>query len=283
MNPYTLSKRSSFIHPPPPPPPPPLSSSLMLSSSHHHPQGNFITSSSSSLHHYSRGGGAGGGAEGSFEDLNASFRSLYRSLFDSVGGTHFPMLSSSSSSSPSSVTEVGVVTTPHATGYGRLPTSELSSSQTKLDSSLTSVMDSLRDLADNNQWDTLSPTTIQSLWETVNEGDHAQFGMDHASFAKWSDSFNQFLNQLNSHVPSSSSHFGGSVGGAVSAHYPQYHHQTAPPPPPYVPSLRAVGSVHSPPLLYDHTHKDPPPFSSVATDLLNDAEEEDEFDWSKLV
>ena len=171
-----------------------------------------------------------------------------------------------------------------STSYSR--SVSLSSSSLKLESSLTSVMDGLRDLADSNQLDSLSPNTIQSLWDTVNEGDHTQLGMDPTSFAKWSDSFNQFLCQLNpqQQVPPVSSNYSVSLGGAGSSHYhAPSHYQGGVLPPPYHPSLRTIGSVESPPILYDHTHKDPPPFSSVATDLLNDTEDDDDFDWSKLV
>lgn len=261
----SYSKRTSTY--PLPPPPPPLHS--------HVPSTGQTDLSAPSQ--YPKGSG-----EGSFDDLNASFRSLYRSLFDSVGGTHghFPMLSSSSSNGIND--GMGVVSTIPSTSYSSRSVSSCTSSL-KLESSLTSVMDGLRDLADSNQLDSLSPNTIQSLWDTVNEGDHTQLGMDPTSFAKWSDSFNQFLCQLNpQNVPPASSNY--SVGGTGSSHYhTPSHYQGGVLPPPYHPSLRTIGSIESPPILYDHTHKDPPPFSSVATDLLNDTEDEDEFDWSKLV
>lgn len=278
----------------------------------HYPTTDTINSSTSIRGHSPYN--SSGGKEGSFDDLSASFRSLYRSLFDSVGHSSipsYPMLSSSSS-----------LTHPHqpplSTSISTTTRSELTSIshhyKPSPDPHLTLVMDSLRDLADSNQWDRLSSAQIQTLKETVNEGDHIQFGMDHDSFLKWSDSFNQFLSQLNSQVPISShptTDLRPSMGELNHTPYSTHSQMSlhvAPPtslPPPYMPSLHHIKSsvggmtpppplAPPPPLLYGHpgghggikiTHsQDPPPFSSVATDLFqDDGEEEEDFDWSKLV
>lgn len=230
--------------------------------------------------------------EANFDDLNASFRSLYRSLFDSVGHqshTPFPLLSSATSHQLAPP-DLSLIRSQCLDHYKTSP-----------EPHLTLVMESLRDLADSNQWDQLSPAQIQSLRETVNGGDHVQFGMDHDSFTKWSDSFNQFLSQLNSHIPlPSHSTATSDLRMSINDHVPySAHNQLVLHPmtslPPYASSLHHMKSavVHSHasmmdsgPLHFNHTRpvsQDPPPFSSVATDLFQDTEEEDEFDWSKLV
>ena len=263
--------------------------------------------------------------EAGFDDLSASFRSLYKSLFDSVGyhndsGIHHHAYPPppGTISTPEPPPLVTVANADLNLGLSSSFGSHLFNQSNKFknpEPRFTTLMDSLRDLAESNQWEQLTPLQIQSLRDSVGDGDHKQFGMDQDTFAEWSHSFNQFLSQLDnrlpSHSPSSSNPNISMSSGRLHNTFPAHHqlpvHSThIPPPPPYSQTLihhltASPTTIHSPhgtldppylSSLHDQTPNlnsgtcntlNLPPFRSVATDLFEDTEEEDEFDWSKLV
>ena len=225
--------------------------------------------------------------EAGFEDLSASFRSLYKSLFGSVSGA-LPSGQTDDQYYNGLLPPNGVSSTGYsiatATVMGR-PC--ISIADTRQAPQFTSLMDSLKDIAEKNRWETLNPSQIQSLRESFKSGNHKNFGMDQDTFLEWSHSFDQFLSQLDSRIP-----MVVSANGLVHSSF-QLSDRLPPPPPysqhvtvsntyvtnsrmnaPFVPSLRDSSSNH---LQLQKT----PLFRSAATDLFE--EDDDDFDWSKLV
>ena len=297
-----------------------------------------------------------------FDDLSASFRSLYKSIFgQSVSGGNFidpPPLPPNSHGLSLTSGELG----------SSLP---LGASASMLFSSgrnpqFTALMDSFRDIAESQSWDKLDPSQIQCLMDSFKEGEHHKYGLDPDTYADLHASFNKFLSQLNNRFLTGSSgstprlseynqhplHSHASAtggrgvmshasminhGGMPPPHHPGHHHhhhhhhhaphgtyghqthpqidsmlnlhQSSPPPSSYpsvnrTPSPHVAGmpvgasnshSVVSPPFtgyvsppghapslgsLVGPTNSPGVPIQSAATDLFD---EEDDFDWSKLM
>ena len=230
------------------------------------------------------------GKEAGFEDLSESFRSLYRSLFDSIG--HHQNHSSFSSMLEVPPHQVPAVSSSDFTLNTTMGPEIFPQSRTP-NPNFTMLMENLKDLADTNQLNRMcmSQLQIQMMRDAINTGDHLQFGMDQESFAKWSNSFNQFLSQLdnNNMMPHSS---GGSLpmGGVLGS----FNSSTICPPPPPYSQFTSSTTVHMSPVqlepsfLSNHIPNlrvlhDPPPFSSIATEICEENEEDDDFDWSKLM
>lgn len=295
-----------------------------------------------------------------FDDLSASFKSLYKSIFGhsvSGGGDFVPPLPANSH---------GISVSSGLLGSS-LP---LGASASMLFSSgrnpqFISLMDSFRDIAETNSWDKLDPSQIQCLMDSFKEGEHHKYGLDPDTYADLHTSFNNFLSQLNNRFLTSSSgstprlseysqhQLGGAGGGVMSHtsminhegmppphHHPHHHHhhhhhthshsghrtyshpqthpqidsmlnlhQSSPPPSNYhsvnrTPSPHIAGMPvgasnshavvnppytgyvsppsHTPSLgsLVGHSNSPGVPIQSAATDLFD---EEDDFDWSKLM
>ena len=224
--------------------------------------------------------------EAGFEDLSASFKSLYKSLFGSMGSNTppvsvpdryypLPQLPPQTSSNTMCSAVLGASVAGDSTIAG-----------TRNGPQFTSLMDGLKNIAENNRWEVLSPSQIQGLRESFKSGNHRNFGMDQETFLEWSHSFDQFLSQLDNRIPVK-------LTGSGMSHSSFHLSNPLPPPPPYSQHTTATNSYSStnsgmePPFLTsinDPTHSHllkPHPFKSAATDLLE--EDEDEFDWSKLV
>ena len=238
-----------------------------------------------------------GDKDAGFEDLSSSFRSLYSSLFGSVGSVipthHIPNEQEyTNGASLLQRTE----SPSNSIGYSTIGTSMsrtiVNMADTRHAPPFTSLMDNLKDIAENNQWEILNLSQIQSLRDSFKSGNHNNFGMDQESFLEWSHSFDQFLSQLDSRIPIN-------AHGSGSLPHSSYHlsdHLAPPPPysqhtsvsnyssrmnPPFAPPSSVRDSSNSTGHLQLQNIKTPPLFRSAATDLLE--EDDDEFDWSKLV
>lgn len=257
--------------------------------------------------------------DATFDSLSASFKSLYNSLFTQSVGSHRnedfpnPSLTLTPSSSTDSISLHNSSSPPQFASYSK-----------PYDPQFTTLMDGLKDLADSNHWERLSPSQIQNLRESFHNGGHERFGMDPDSYAELSLSFSQFLTQLDGHLlppaTSSSGISGEFLSSPAHGHVParlpppsyspyscREHHNISPPitaiptlgpslvtqPHPYNTSF----SAYLPPL-HDHSpslattastggqpqHTEQiPSFKSAATDLFEDNDEDDDFDWSKFM
>ena len=294
-----------------------------------------------------------------FDDLSASFRSLYKSIFGhsvSGGGDFVPAPSHPPPPSNSHAIAVSSSELGSSLPLGASASLLFSSGRNP---QFTSLMDSFRDIAESNSWDKLDSSQIQCLMESFKEGEHHKYGLDPDMYADLHASFNKFLSQLNDRFLTSSSdstprlseynqhqlHGGGGAGGGVMSHasminhggmppphhphhhshhtrgtygHPQTHaqidsmlnlHQSSPPPSNYhsvnrTPSPHVAGMPvgasnshavvnspytgfvsppgHNPSLgsLVGPTNSPGVPIQSAATDLFD---EEDDFDWSKLM
>ena len=252
--------------------------------------------------------------EPGFEDLSSSFKSIYKSLFGSFRGS-----SSADYLNPSLSPPVSEIDGTAVTALADSSPSAASFDGKQYDPKFTSLMDSLRDIAESNTWNRLSPSKIETLKSSFQEGGHEKLGMDADSFAELSQSFNQFLSHLNEQglppPPPSVSHPGEFV---MPNHQLPLQRVLLPPPPPYQkPTPMTSSHVHQShlpnpssltPVVSSRGPIDPPYssyltppfqnpaptlstasrvqseqqilFQSVATDLLDD---EDDFDWSKLM
>ncbi len=217
--------------------------------------------------------------EAGFEDLSASFRSLYKSLFGSVGSSAPPTCSYTN--------DPQQYLTPPTNPGGGIGTSMtrpvVSMADINQAPPFTSMMDNLKDIAEKNRWEMLSPSQIQSLRESFKSGSHKNLGMDQDTFLEWSHSFNQFLSQLDSRIPVNIP-----VSGIPHSSFQLSQQLPPPPPPPYSQhssNTYTTNSRMNPPFLpplsnSSSSHVQLPLFRSAATDLLED---EEDFDWSKLV
>lgn len=247
-----------------------------------------------------------GDKEAGFEDLSASFRSLYKSLFDSssfntptqlTGPQHLsadpyytanlpPTQPIRLSSTIGYSTHIGTTTS--------RPLASMAAGGSTLPPSLhppppfTSLMDNLKNIAENNQWELLNPSQIQSLKESFKSGNHNTFGMDQDSFLEWSHSFNQFLTQLDSRIPFNTPP-PPAAGPLPHSSFQLPPTDQLPPPPPYPQHTSTANSYNTTggasltdirSSVSEATNHKVPVFKSVATDLLED---DDDFDWSKLV
>jgi len=249
-----------------------------------------------------------------FDDLSASFRSLYKSLFGhSVGKGDFvgpdsllddntpDQLTLSNSSIP-----LGTSASNFSTYGSKMPR-------------FTSLMESMRGLAESNRWDQLNQSQIQELVDCFRIGEESDhFGLDTNVWAGLSSSFNNFLSRVSHKLPPTSGgtpsfrkiHYNTNAVGNPLRHSPtsSYHsinssgysncsnHSISPQQPsmmgmspsslpPYsmppqtsetLPVLSFAASPASPlPQLHIH---------SAASDFVNtDPDEDDDFDWSKLL
>lgn len=241
-----------------------------------------------------------------FDDLSASFRSLYKSLFGfSVGKGDFvgpdslldetpDTLSGSNSSIPLGTSASNFTTTCGS----KMP-------------KITSLMESMRGLAESNRWDQLNQSQIQELIDCFRLGeDSDHFGMEANVWAGLSSSFNNFLSRVNHklpsnpatpsrrmshyspvgnvrHSPTSSFHSVNSSGysncsnHSISSQQPMVGMSSGNRRTPYaIPQTMSETSPVLPfenPLPQLHIH-------SAASDFVNtDPDEEDDFDWSKLL
>ena len=244
-----------------------------------------------------------------FDDLSASFRSLYKSLFGhSVGRGDFvgpdsllddtpDPLGGSNSSIP-----LGTSASDFTTGYGsKMP-------------KFTSLMESMRGFAESNRWDQLNQSQIQELIDCFRIGEESDhFGLDANVWAGLSSSFNNFLSRVNHRLPSNTvtqsrrmSHYSSagnlrhsptsSFHSVNSSGYSNCSNHSMSPQQPLV--GMSPGNRHTPytipqtmsetlPVLSFAGPESPLPqlhIRSAASDFVNtDPDEEDDFDWSKLL
>jgi len=244
-----------------------------------------------------------------FDDLSASFRSLYKSLFGhSVGKGDFvgpdsllddapdPLAGSNSSIS------LGTSASNFTATYGsKMP-------------KITSLMESMRGLAESNRWDQLNQSQIQELIDCFRIGEESDhFGLDANVWAGLSSSFNNFLTRVSHKLPSNAvtssrriSHY-SPIGNLRHSPTSSFHsvnssgysncsnHSVSPPrqmmgmspgnhhtytiPQTVSETLPVLSFATTPvsPLPQLHIH-------SAASDFVNaDPDEEDDFDWSKLL
>ena len=242
-----------------------------------------------------------------FDDLSASFRSLYKSLFGhSVGKGDFvgpesllndapDPLSGSNSSIPLGTSASDF------TGYGsRMP-------------KFTSLMESMRGLAESNRWDQLNQSQVQELIECFRLGEESDhFGLDASVWAGLSSSFNNFLSRVNHRLPTNTvtssrrvSHYSPNLRHSPTSSFHSVNssgysncsnHSMSPQQP-----LMGMSPVnrHTPFTIPQSINETLPVLSfaagpesplpqlhirSVASDFVNtDPDEEDDFDWSKLL
>jgi len=186
----TAATSSSYISPYSPSPPP-------ISSSHLY---NSVSDSSSSVLHPR----LAFNERESFDELNSSFRSLYKSLFGhSVPhqGEYFNTSASEdrnhmSANLPGSIPNNGL-TLSDSNGSLSLGASAGTFLNSVSNPQFTSLMGSFRDIAETNSWDKLDPAQIQGLVDSFKTCEHSKFGLDHDAYADLHASFNQFLSQLN--------------------------------------------------------------------------------------
>lgn len=261
--------------------------------------------------------------DATFDNLSASFKSLYNSLFGP------PMASSSRDgnfSRPPITLSTSTSTDSLSLGMPSSPTCFEPFSK-QYDPQFTSLMDGLKDIAESNHWDKLSPSQIQNLRDSFHEGGHERLGMDPDSFAELSLSFSQFLSQLDGHLLPPTTSSCGLPGDFLSSPVHTHIHTAQMPPPSYTPFSRRDLTTHqniSPPITalpsmappvvtqphhYTTTYStylpplhDPSPslataaassqsppsehlpsFKSAATDLFDDNDDDDDFDWSKFM
>ena len=188
-----------------------------------------------------------------YDDLSASFRSLYKSIFGhSVNAGEYineptelddvqqlPAVSGGLSSSNTSL--------PLGASAASLfdPTSRNYSPQ------FTSLMDSFRDIAESNNWDKLDPAQIQGLMESFKGGEHDKFGLTPEVYSDLASSFNQFLTRLNNRFLT-----GNSMN---SPHLAEYHHQAQQHHPSRVAHMMGRGCSTSTPK-YGHQRESMSPF-----------------------
>lgn len=277
-----------------------------------------------------------------FDDLSASFRSLYKSIFgQSVNSGEYINAPTSVDAHQLPVPSVDPGCSNSSLVLGASAASLFNPGHQNYSPQLTSLMDSFRDIAESNSWDKLDSAQIQGLMESFKAGEHDKFGLDPEAYAELSVSFNQFLSQLNNKFLTSSagsiprlneyhhqphSHLGRmSQAHMISRMPPKYGrqgdsmmpygiHRTSPPssnfhsanrtPSPHISPPSAHMAPMCGPITSSHSHMSPhytsflqghtPPLPSIAqptdtsdvpirsaaTDLF---EEEDDFDWSKLM
>ena len=187
----TAATSSSYISPYSPSPPPISSCNLY----------NSVSDSSSSSVLHPR---LAFNERESFDELNSSFRSLYKSLFGHSVPNQGEYFNTSATESRN-----------HASAnlLGSMPNNGLNMSDSNGSLSLgasagnllnsisnpqlMSLMGSFRDIAETNSWDKLDPAQIQGLVDSFKSCEHSKFGLDQDAYADLHASFNQFLSQLN--------------------------------------------------------------------------------------
>lgn len=244
-----------------------------------------------------------------FDDLSASFRSLYKSLFGhSVGRGDFIGPDSLLDDTPDALTGSNS-SIPLGTSASNF-TVTCGSKMPKI----TSLMESMRGLAESNRWDQLNQSQIQDLIECFKLGEESDhFGLDNNVWAGLSSSFNNFLSRVTHKLPSNTptpgrrmSHY-SPVGNLRHSPTSSFHsvnssgysncsnHSMSPQQPmvgmspgnrhiPY--TIPQTMSETLPVLSYAAAPVSPLPLHihSAASDFVNaDPDEEDDFDWSKLL
>ena len=127
-----------------------------------------------------------------FDDLSASFRSLYRSIFSAnPPGDGDEETAFETDSTLPAVSNAGT-----SISLGASAATLFDANHRNCSPQFTSLMDSFRDIAESNNWEKLDPSHIRGLMESFRAGERERFGLDAESFAGVSSSFNQFLDQL---------------------------------------------------------------------------------------
>ena len=145
-----------------------------------------------------------------FEDLSASFRSLYKSLLGPGGSEDGIEKGTSVASSPHPPPVMGGSATAMFDNGGGTSNPSVSATyfnptHRNYNPRLASLFDSFRDIADTNSWDKLDPSQIQGLMESFKSGERDRFGLDPDSYSGVANSFNQFLGQLHNRFITSGS------------------------------------------------------------------------------
>ena len=179
-----------------------------------------------------------------FEDLSASFKSLYKSIFGhSVsagggggGGEFVP---------PPPPSSHGLTSRELGSSLPLGASASLFLSSGSGTPQFVSLMDNFRDIAESNSWDKLDPSQIQCLMDSFKEGEHHKYGLDADTYADLHASFNKFVTQLNSKIlPDGSNsglrlneyddqhhlHRAGGGGGGIISHASMINHGGMPPP-----------------------------------------------------
>lgn len=178
----------------PSPPPPPSNSSVIPHYS------NAVSDSSSSSASLPRLAFAE--REG-FDDLSASFQSLYKSIFgQSVGAESCldPLSTTNTTAIEThsvAVASSGLSSSNNSLALGASATTLFNPSHRNYSPQFATLMDSFRDIADSNSWDKLDHAQIQGLMESFKAGRNDKFGLDPDVYASVASSFNNFLSQLN--------------------------------------------------------------------------------------
>ena len=252
-----------------------------------------------------------------FEDLSASFRSLYKSLLGQGGEDGANKKDGAPTVDVPSPPIVGGATTMFESSASNpgVSATYFNPTHRNYNPRLASLFDSFRDIADTNSWDKLDPSQIQGLMESFKTGERDRFGLDPESYTGVANSFNQFLGQLHNRfitsgseaTPNLSDYLQSQDTAGYSPHLRPQHSSkgyTSPstssafPPPhrnsPHQPiATLGVGGAHfNPSYPYTSPPHEPgtmgPPttwpehlkINSAASDLIDD---DDDFDWSKLM
>ena len=249
-----------------------------------------------------------------FDDLSASFRSLYKSLLGQGEECTPP-----AANSPLPPIASGCATTMidnGTSGNTEVSATYFNPAHRNYNPRLASLFDSFRDIADTNSWDKLDPSHIQGLMESFKSGERDKFGLDPESYVGVANSFNQFLGQLHNRFITSGSEATPNLSDYLQpqesfpSHLRPQHPRTYvspssssafPPPHPrgsthqsaasqamggnsmghFNPSYAYTSPTHTPgsmgpPTTWPEHLK----INSAATDLIDD---DDDFDWSKLM
>lgn len=256
-----------------------------------------------------------------FEDLSASFRSLYKSLLGS-GGLEDKVEKRGEDKASVNPPNVGCGNA--STLFdGTMSNPSVSSTyfnpmHRNYNPKLASLFDSFRDIADTNSWDKLDPSQIQGLMESFKSGERDKFGLDPESYMGVTNSFNQFLGQLHNRFITSGSDATPNLSDYLQPQEPNPYPPNMRPPnqskcyaqpstnTAFTSALRgsphqatsshtmggAMGHFNSPYAYTSPSHEPgsmgPPStwpehlkINSAATDLIDD--DDDDFDWSKLM
>ena len=153
-----------------------------------------------------------------FDDLSASFKSLYKSIFGhSVNSGEYINAPPPFDTPPIPATSSDFGGSGTSLPLGASAASLFNTSGRNYSPQFTSLMDSFRDIAETNSWDKLDPAHIQSLMESFKAGEHTKLGLDPEVYSDLAASFNQFLSRLNNRFLTGNS--------STSPHLGEYHQQ----------------------------------------------------------
>ena len=161
----------------------------------------FIRHPSSAMEQLSKAFEQGGSSGGDSDQLSASFKGLYKSIFGhSVCSGEYlnpPPLP------PSTVTELDSSDSSYPLGASALSLlGNINPTGSNYGQHFSALMDSFRDIAVTNSWDKLEPMQVQGLMQSFRAAERDQFGLDAESFSRISSSFEQFFQQLNDRIVS---------------------------------------------------------------------------------